>query len=717
MWMEVSGRKRKKIFLLFLLGIGLPSLLLGYFAFRGIQNDQALLEKRQLDDHRQAADQVALSIDRSIFEMEQAFVKTLFDQEDSEAPDFLSSLGDLKNRYPLLEEALFFRNADEIHFPASELLFFPDGHLANSAGSPKLPSRNRSFLVAQELEFQERRYQEALLSYRTAMGEASDLHSRGKCLSAIARVQKKAGLFEEAIKSYEKISEEYSQVRITVGIPLGLAARFELGSLYQETSDLMSSIMTHLGLYRSLIDRKWMLEEAAYAFYAQAVKESIQDILTQKSLASEKAALEDTYENLLNEEKDRREQTERLLLFQERAVPDIQTKMPPGLSDLSNPAKRCVVEIGDNVYFVSLFRPDQAKGDNQQDRWGLLLKDSYLKDHLLLNSLQEHVPSEKSSWIVKGRAGDTILASENIPLGSPIVRANFAGNFPDWILEFYHPEPRLFEAFLTSRRGIYFYMFLLIAGILIFGLILTVRTVSHELELARMKSDFVSTISHEFKSPLTSIRQLAEMLHSGRVPSEERRQKYYDVLLEQSERLSLLIENVLNFAKIEEGRRKFVFVTTDITSLLEDLVSSAQERVRHVGFDVQLEAADALPLVMADSEALSQALNNVIDNAIKYSGTEKKVEVRAYREDHYLVITVQDFGIGIEKGERGKIFDRFYRGGDELTRTVKGSGLGLTLVKQIVEAHHGSVQVESEPGQGSTFSIKLPLVEKVIKKK
>jgi signal transduction histidine kinase len=366
---------------------------------------------------------------------------------------------------------------------------------------------------------------------------------------------------------------------------------------------------------------------------------------------------------------------------------------------------------------VSLFPPDLAAGGDSQDRWGLLLRTDYLKDPLLLNILQHHEASEKSSWLVRGREDQTVLASENLPAGSLIVKTNFSGNVPDWILEFYHPEPRLFEAFLTSRRGIYFYMFLLIAGILIFGLILTVRTVSHELELARMKSDFVSTISHEFKSPLTSIRQLAEMLHSGRVPSEERRQKYYDVLLEQSERLSLLIENVLNFAKIEEGRRKFVFVTTDITSLLEDLVSSAQERVRHVGFDVQLEAADALPLVMADSEALSQALNNVIDNAIKYSGTEKKVEVRAYREDHYLVITVQDFGIGIEKGERGKIFDRFYRGGDELTRTVKGSGLGLTLVKQIVEAHHGSVQVESEPGQGSTFSIKLPLVEKVIKKK
>jgi signal transduction histidine kinase len=323
------------------------------------------------------------------------------------------------------------------------------------------------------------------------------------------------------------------------------------------------------------------------------------------------------------------------------------------------------------------------------------------------------LPSEKSSWIVQGREGQTILTSNNHASGSLIVKTNFIGNFPDWILEFYHKEPRLFETFLFSRRGIYFFMFLLIAGILIFGLILTVRTVSRELELARMKSDFVSTISHEFKSPLTSIRQLAEMLQSGRVPSEERRQKYYDVLLEQSERLSLLTENVLNFAKMEEGRKEFIFEETDIKSLLEDLVSSIQERVRHAGFDIRLDVENSLPSIKADRDAIMQAVNNLIDNAIKYSGKMKRIEVKAYKEDQYLAVTVKDFGIGIQKEDRDKIFDRFYRGGDELTRTVKGSGLGLTLVKKIVEAHHGSVQIKSEPEQGSTFSIRLPLGEMI----
>jgi len=301
------------------------------------------------------------------------------------------------------------------------------------------------------------------------------------------------------------------------------------------------------------------------------------------------------------------------------------------------------------------------------------------------------------------------LKSEKPPSGSITVRTNFEGNFPPWYMEFYQQDPHLFETFINSRQGIYFYMFFLIAGILIFGLIFTIRAVNHELELAKMKSDFVSTVSHEFKSPLTSIRQLAEMLKAGRVPSDERRQRYYDVLVEQSERLSLLIDNILDFTKIEGDRKKFDFEMADIGILLQEIVSTIQDRVRHKGFVIQVEIVKPLPSIKVDRAAITQAINNLIDNAIKYSGEAKNVFVRAFTENQYLIIAVKDFGVGIKKEEIDKVFERFYRGGDELTRTVKGSGLGLTLVKQIVESHHGNVHVESEPGRGSTFSIRLPL--------
>ena len=142
-------------------------------------------------------------------------------------------------------------------------------------------------------------------------------------------------------------------------------------------------------------------------------------------------------------------------------------------------------------------------------------------------------------------------------------------------------------------------------------------------------------------------------------------------------------------------------------SLLQQIVSVIQDQVRHKDFVIQLEIEKPLPAIKADRESITQAITNLIDNAVKYSGEARNIVVRAFVEDQYLIITVKDFGIGIKKEEIDKVFERFYRGGDELTRTVKGSGLGLTLVKQIVEAHHGKVDVESEVGKGSTFTVRF----------
>ena len=410
-----------------------------------------------------------------------------------------------------------------------------------------------------------------------------------------------------------------------------------------------------------------------------------------------------------NEEKKQREITERLLAFQDNAALDLLAKVSQNMENPTSAIKRFTLDIGGRMYLVSIPGERKANGNQVNITWGLLLNPEQLKAKLLQPAIRQHVPPEDIHWIVKGRDAETILKSDNSPLGTRTARVNFAGNFPPWSLEFYQQDPRLFETLLTSRRSIYLYMFVLLAGILIFGLTLTIRIVTHELELGKMKSDFVSTVSHEFKSPLTSIRQLAEMLQTGRVPSDERRQQYYNVLLEQSERLSLLIDNILDFARMEEGKKEFEFETADMRPLLEELISTIQQQVRHEGFTLQAEIDKDLPSIQVDRSAITQAITNLIDNAIKYSGEADKIYVRGFTEDQHLIITVQDFGVGIKAEETDKVFERFYRGGDELTRTVKGSGLGLTLVKQIVQAHHGSVHVESKLGSGSTFSIKLPI--------
>jgi signal transduction histidine kinase/tetratricopeptide (TPR) repeat protein len=704
----ISIHKRKRIPLLFLIGIGIPCLLLGYLAFRGIQNDQALLEKERLNDQRKTLDLITRSVEENILKVEHAFLITLARNQEINQSNLIRFIDSLKKQNPLVEEVFVSENFEKVIFPAAKLLFLPDGNVQSYSSSSQTSTPLRKATTGQQLEFQQKKYRQALASYQKEFEQVSNPQMKGELLSSIARVQKKSTLFRDAIKTYEIITRDYSNVETTGGVPLGLAAGSEISSLYIAIGDTMTAIKTFSDLYKDLIDGKWALERAQYDFFSRNIEESIDSILSHVPLADPVQHYNSSFSKLKSEEQDQRRITERLLTFQESAAADLKAKVPLIAEEPQSEARRFTLESGEHIYLVSLLgQYTRNKNKGNQIR-GLLLNADYLKDSILYQALQSNVNSGKTWWIVKGRDEKTILKSENSPSGSITVRTYFEGGFPPWFIELYQNDPDLFETFLFSRRGIYFYMFILLAGILIFGLALTVRTFSHELELSRMKSDFVSTISHEFKSPLSSIRQLAEMLQSGRVPSEIRRQEYYDVLVEQSERLTLLVDNILDFAKIEEGRKEFNFQMMDIGLRLQEIVSIMQDQVRHKDFVIQVEIEKSLPPIKADRESITQAITNLIDNAVKYSGEAKNILVKAFAEDQYLNIAVKDFGIGIKKEEIGKVFERFYRGGDELTRTVKGSGLGLTLVKQIVEAHHGKIEVNSEVGKGSTFMIRLP---------
>jgi len=706
--------QRRRIVLLFGLGIVLPSLLLGYLAFRGVQNDRALLEKERLDETRRTADHVIRTVDDGITAAEIALSKIVADHSGTPPPGLAAALEKLAAASPLVEQVFYLQDFKAIHFPIARSLYVPDGRREAGSSPPANPGLSVEIQAAQQLEFQLKNYPRALAAYRQALKRANDPRLAGMILNAVARVQKKSGLLKEAVSTYENIVLKHGVVVIPGGMPLGPSAALEIGVLSRELGDFAKSLQASIGLYRSLLRGEWNLERAEFEFFIERSKSLIEELFVGVSPGLDLHPFRNEFQDLGAEETEQRKRTERMIVFEQGAAPALEAKakIAGGAEASIPPFARLALDIGNLPYLVSIERPAVRAGSASDKAWGILIDTERLRENVLRPALRDNFPSGETSWAVKGRDGSVILASEN-PSASPVTfRTSFVSNTPDWTLEFHQPPPRLIKTFLLSRRGLYSFVFLLIAGILIFGLILTIRSVSHELELARMKSDFVSTVSHEFKSPLTSIRQLAEMLQSGRVPSEERRQKYYDILLEQSERLALLTDNILSLAKIEEGRAEFAFETTDISVLLTEVVTSIQERVRHEGFDIGLDVEGPIPLLAVDRTALAQAVTNLVDNAIKYSGDSKRISVSASFEEQAVAIAIRDFGIGIKKEDIPRLFERFYRGGDELTRTVKGSGLGLTLVREIVAAHRGKVHVESEPGKGSVFSIRLPLPQR-----
>lgn len=420
------------------------------------------------------------------------------------------------------------------------------------------------------------------------------------------------------------------------------------------------------------------------------------------------AALGNTLRALLQEEELARARTERLLAFQTSAGTALIGRQNSQSENSRALYGRTALELEGHAFYLLIGEPRSETPEDGGGAWGLLLDPDTLESRLV-STLQRQAAPELVRWALRGSAGEVRHASGPLEDAVPAVRLGLPEGVPPFTIELFPPDAGFVQAFLTSRRGVFFYAFLLLAGILIFGFTLTVRTVSHQLELARMQSDFVSTVSHEFKSPLTAVRQIAEMLQSGKVSSEERRRRYYDVLVEQSERLSLLIDRVLDFARMDSGHHTFDVQPVDVGPFLETLVSGVQQRVSHEGFIVRTEIDPSLPTVVLDADAIGQAVTNLIDNGIKYSGDSKEIVVRGFAENGHVVIAVQDFGIGLDQKDKARVFERFYRGGNELTRSIRGTGLGLTLAKQIVEGHGGRVEAESEPGRGSTFYIRLPL--------
>jgi signal transduction histidine kinase len=241
------------------------------------------------------------------------------------------------------------------------------------------------------------------------------------------------------------------------------------------------------------------------------------------------------------------------------------------------------------------------------------------------------------------------------------------------------------------------------------GIVLMYRNVSRELALAKLKSDFVSNVSHELRTPLALIRLYAETLELGRISNPGKHQEYYEIIRKESERLTALINNILDFSRIEAGKKEYSFRETDIADLVRSTLESYRFEIEQNGFYFEQKINNVPPL-QVDREAIARSLLNLVNNAVKYSANEKYLGIHLYHRDGRVNLEVVDHGIGIPPKEQPKIFEKFYRVGDPLVHNTKGSGLGLSLVRHIVRAHGGEVRVESTPGHGSRFIITLPVL-------
>jgi len=249
----------------------------------------------------------------------------------------------------------------------------------------------------------------------------------------------------------------------------------------------------------------------------------------------------------------------------------------------------------------------------------------------------------------------------------------------------------------------------LLTVVLILGVWIVYRNIRKEVELAQIKSEFVSNVSHELRTPLSLISMFSETLEMDRVKSEEKKKEYYSIISQEANRLSKIVNSILNFSKMEAGKRQYNFIDSYLNDVAENVYRSYKFHLEQKGFTLNIVKDETIPIINIDEEAVSEAIVNLVDNAVKYSDKEKEISIHTGLEEKFAFLEVQDKGTGIPEIDQKKIFDKFFRVSSGNVHNVKGSGLGLSIVKYIMDAHKGKIELKSEVNKGSKFKLLFPL--------
>jgi signal transduction histidine kinase len=321
---------------------------------------------------------------------------------------------------------------------------------------------------------------------------------------------------------------------------------------------------------------------------------------------------------------------------------------------------------------------------------------------------QDTFTGSESAYRILDAAGNFVAGTPR-PAGKSFTAAPLSAAFPGWKVELYFEGGDVFEK--AARRQIAVYMW---TGVLVIVLILmaggfATRAVGKQIRLSRLKNDFIATVSHELKTPLASMRVLVDTLLEGNVRDEAQAKEYLRLTAKENERLSRMIDNFLTFSRMERNKMAFTLADVRAAAIANDAIESVKTKFVAHNCHFAINVAEPLPEIQADHDAMVTVLVNLLDNACKYTAEDKEIAVKVFPDDGFVCFAVSDNGIGLTRKHIRRIFDRFYQVDSSLARKAEGCGLGLSIVKFIVDAHKGKIAVESKPGKGSTFTVRLPV--------
>lgn len=566
-----------------------------------------------------------------------------------------------------------------------QLLFFPAELMTVQ---PEKPDLQTNLKEGQRLEYIERRYPEAIRFYQDRIIHTRDTAEKIQAMVAAARLYNRTNQPDRAKAIYDEIRQNYPGSLLNGEIPIALVASLEILKINQ-VMGRMDEMNTNLRQYLELLlHPPCEYDKNQFELFYQSFKEIVQ----------ETSPVIDSLFRELDRQKARTETLIRVLTGPDLIVTSGYGQWKGRKNEMTsipiNPAELTAVYLS-------------VENDAGVQSSMVIDFPEYLRS-VSDKLIQKLDPEASINLKVKDNNGKLIFARLNTEdIG--YLALPFPQNLPKWSLLLSKNKPGFIATLWKAGSGIYLFIFILIALLMVLGFVFTLYTLNMVLRLNKLKSEFISNVSHELKSPLTTIRMMTELLHHKRVQTEERKSAYYSAMLQESERLSHLIDNILDFSRIDEDRKKYEFIDLDLDELLRNFLESTRERLTDSGFKIRYDCTDTIPPVRVDKDAILQVIYNLVDNAIKFSGKSRQIDISLFSKDDELQLCVKDYGIGISAKDHEKIFDRFYRGDEPQRLGIKGSGIGLTIVKRIIEVHKGHLTLKSIPGKGSTFCVHLPI--------
>ena len=567
------------------------------------------------------------------------------------------------------------------------------------------PQTTSSFNKAENAEFRSKNLIESITLYREAIESSTTSQERALLHSRIGRCYFKMGDYRRAIIEYNKVLDLRNN-RTTIGnVPSQIVALSQISESYKALLADIDYKNTLFDLYKQLLDQPWDLASGEYLYYLQSVSDKVHHPVVSKPGSNSSA---NDMKVLMIKEKMLRGQISHIEFIQQNILPEIESVLAQGsLSELES--HNISKEINDSTVHFSFLKLSPGFQQSLVLALGFQLNKEYILSDFFPEVLAS-VDLGKDILVGILSKNDSVLYLQQDPtLSTYLVAENFFSHFDEWKVALFDPDGKSIEQLTGKEKQLYLALFIGIIVVMLVGIILMVYAVIHESEISRLKSEFVSNVSHELKTPLALIRMFGETLDSGIVTDEKKRRKFYSIIRKESERLTHLINNVLDFSRMDAGVKEYNLHEADLVEAIRNSLEAYKFHISDHGFKIESELPDEPITIKMDNDAISQVLLNLLDNAVKYSNENKFIQVKIWRNSAFAMFSVSDQGVGISKVELHKIFDKFYRISDARTAETRGSGLGLTLAKHIVEAHRGTIEVESEVGKGSRFIVRLPL--------